>query len=69
MYKPLRKLLKSGFEVSFTPLKSGEVVLAVQEARNGTVKAVEVKLNPFEWSLVEKGLSERLEEAISHLIP
>lgn len=69
MYNELKALLEAGYEVSFRPLKSGLLELTVQEAKNGTVKGCDVKMNPLEWGLVEKGIAARLQEALSALKP
>ncbi len=63
MYKELRSLLEQGYEVSLRPIKCDRVCLTVQEAKNGTVKGVEVDLDPMEWGLVEQGIAARLREA------
>ena len=69
MYKQLRKLLKEGYEITLRPdAKRNNVTLTVQEAKNGTVKAVEVELGIMEWGFVEQGIASRLDEAISRLI-
>lgn len=67
MHQKLCTLLEKGYSVSFTPLKKGEVRLEVQEARQGTVNAVQVDLNPFEWRLSPAGIDDRLKEAIEAL--
>jgi len=70
MYKPLKKLLDAGYEVSFRPLNdtADNVNLTVREAKNGTCRGVEVDLNILEWAFAEQGITARLEEAIKNLI-
>lgn len=68
MYPELRKLFEAGYEVTFRPINKNTVNLSVQEAKNGTVKGVEVDLGIMEWALAEQGITDRLREAIANLL-
>ena len=68
MYKQLRALLEAGYEVTLRPTPDMNVTLTVQEAKNGTVKGVEVDLIMMEWALAEQGITDRLKEAAAELL-
>ena len=68
MYKELRALLEAGYEVNLRPSPDMNVKLTVQEAKNGTVKGVEVDLIMIEWAFAEQGITDRLKEAFAQLL-
>lgn len=68
MYNELRKLLEAGYEVTLRPSPDMNVTLTVQEAKNGTIKGVEVDLIMMEWAFAEQGITERLQEAAENLL-
>lgn len=67
MYDHIRLILLAGYEVSLRPISKEVVKLTVTEAKNGSVKGVEVDMTCFEWGFVETGLTERLGEAMDSL--
>lgn len=67
LYRDLKTLLERGYSVEFVPVKRDSVMLTVQEARQGTVKAVQVEMINMEWLLAEEGIAARLREAAEKL--
>lgn len=54
--------------MTLRPAEKDTVTLTVQEAKNGTVKGVEVDLGIMEWGLCEQGITDRLKEASTALL-
>jgi hypothetical protein len=68
MYPEIIKLMDAGYEVTLRPISIDTVKISVKQAKQGTVKGVEVDLTFMEWALSEQGITDRLKEAAAELL-